>query len=232
MDVIKHTRPRTLGDLVVFEVDTNYCRERGTLLGGSSAVRTARQFAVLGAIALGAATVTPAAAVSATSGTVGNGSIGTPTADSGAPAGKYRVTIVSSATNVGQFEVTKPDGTLDGVGTVAVAYNGTINFTLADGSADWVEDDYIEVTVSYAAGSGKLKEIDFAAVDGSQNAVGIAPVLTTAPDGVDVDLDYLARGPMIVRSEELIWPDGASDSQKAAATLQLKALGILVRASG
>ena len=38
MDVIKYTRPRTLGDLVAFELDTNYCRESVTLLYGAGKV--------------------------------------------------------------------------------------------------------------------------------------------------------------------------------------------------
>lgn len=142
----------------------SYTTRKVTILSG----QTLLAGAVLGAIALGAVTVTPGAAVSASGGTPGNGSIGTITADSGAQEGTYQVVIIEPGTNVGTFEVIRPDGTLDGTGTVAVAYNGSINFTLADGATDFVAGDRIPVVVDYAAGSGKYKLSLAAAVDGSE----------------------------------------------------------------
>lgn len=150
-----------------------------TLLSGQNLLAGA----VLGLISLGAATVTPGAAVSGSGGTPGNGSIGTVTADAGAPAGVYQVRILNPATDAGAFEVIKPDGSIDGNGTVGVAYNGTINFTLADGSTDFVEDDRIPVTVSYAAGSEKAKLSLAAATDGSQTPNLILAYDTDASGG-------------------------------------------------
>lgn len=141
-----------------------YTTRKVTILSGQNLIAGA----VIGAIALGAVTVTPGAAVSASGGTPGNGSIGTVTADSGAQEGTYEVVIIEPGANVGTFEVIRPDGTLDGTGVVAVAYNGSINFTLADGSTDFVAGDRIPVVVDYAAGSGKYKLSLAAAVDGSQ----------------------------------------------------------------
>lgn len=112
------------------------------------------------------ATVTPGTPVSGSGGTVGNGSIGTPTVDDGAMEGTWYVRITAEGSNVGNFIVERPDGTIDGVGTVAVAYNGQLNFTLADGANDWKEDDYIPIVVSYA--SKKYKKSVAAATDGSQ----------------------------------------------------------------
>jgi len=135
-----------------------------TILSGSVLVAGS----VIGAIlAAASATVTAGAVVSGSNATPGNGAIGAVTSDLGAPEGTYKVIITNAATNAGAFEVIKPDGTLDGAGTVAVAYNGTINFTLADGSTDFAEDDYIPVTVSYASGL-KHKLSLAAATDGSQ----------------------------------------------------------------
>lgn len=134
------------------------------ILAGQSLVAGA----VIGVIlAAASATVTAGTPVSGSGGTVGNGAVGAWTSDAGAPEGTYRIVISNPATDAGKYEVFKPDGTLDGVGTVGVAYNGTINGTLADGSADWVEDDYIPVTVSYASGL-KHKLSLAAATDGSQ----------------------------------------------------------------
>lgn len=113
------------------------------------------------------ATVTPGAAVSGSGGTVGNGSIGTVTVDDGAMAGTWYVRITNPASNDGSFIVERPDGTIDGAGSVGDAYNGQLNFTLADGANDWVEDDYIPVVVSYASKKYKLSLA--AATDGSKD---------------------------------------------------------------
>jgi len=118
-------------------------------------------------LAAASATVTPGTPVSGSGGTVGNGAVGTWTSDAGAMEGDWRIVITNPATNAGAYQVLRPNGTVDGVGTVGVAYNGGINGTLADGSNDWLEDDYIPITVSYATGL-KYKLSLSAATDGSQ----------------------------------------------------------------
>lgn len=124
---------------------------------------------VIGAIlATAAQTVTAGAAQSGGGGTVGNGSIGTPTADAGAMPGTWLVRITAESSNAGSFVVQRPDGTIDGNGTVAVAYDGQLNFTLADGSNDWKEDDVIPITVSYDEAALEFKLSLAAATDGSQ----------------------------------------------------------------
>lgn len=162
-----------------------YTTRKVTILSGQNLVAGA----VIGAIALGAVTVTPGAAVSASGGTPGNGSIGTVTADSGAQEGTYQVVIIEPGANVGTFEVIRPDGTLDGTGVVAVAYNGSINFTLADGATDFVAGDRIPVVVDYAAGSGKYKLSLAAAVDGSETP---DMVLAYDADASGGDLEAIA----------------------------------------
>ncbi|MBS0332775.1 MAG: head decoration protein, partial [Proteobacteria bacterium] len=89
--------------------------------------QTIKPGTVLGLKSLGAATVTAAAFVSGSNGVPGNGAFSAMTADAGAPAGDYKVIITNPVANAGAFEVFKPDGSLDGVGSVGVAYNGTIN---------------------------------------------------------------------------------------------------------
>ncbi|MDR7232289.1 hypothetical protein J2X45_003395 [Caulobacter sp. BE264] len=233
MDVVKFTKPRTEGDLIAVEFDPNYCRDEVTFLAGSGATRAVRQFAVLGALLTGTVTVTAGSAVSASGGTPGNGAIGTVTADAGAPEGVYQVIIIEPAANGGVFEVHRPDGQIDGAGAIGTAYNGAINFTLADGSTDFVSGDRIPVTVDYAVtGARKFTEIDFSAVDGRANAVGVAPQALTVPDGTDLTGPAIRRGPILLRSEELVWPAGATADQKAGAIAQLASLGIVVRTSG
>lgn len=177
---------------------------------------------ILGRIDLGAATVTP----TAHAGNTGTGSIGTVTAAAGAMAGDWEVVIVEPGTNAGVFEVTRPDGTLDGTGTVAVAYNGGINFTLAD-ATDFVSGDSIKVNVAYAAGSGQYVKVNPAATDGSQTAAAIsyAPVVT--------DSATTKRATLIVADAEVklaMLDFGAlSSPQKTQAIADLAALGIVAR---
>lgn len=143
-----------------------YTTRKGTLLSGAGALVAGT---VLGAVLLAAAaTVTPGTPVSGSGGTVGNGARGTWTADAGAMAGTWELEITAAASNSGTFKVIRPDGTVDGVGTVAVAYNGQLNGTLADGSADWVVGDVIPIVVSYDMSAVKYLKSLAAATDGSQ----------------------------------------------------------------
>jgi len=136
--------------------------DSGTITGAAAFKRGT----VLGQVNGSTVTVTPGAVVSGSGGTPGNGAIGTVTADAGAMPGTYQVRILNPATNAGAFEVYRPDGSVDGDGTVGVAYNGMINFTLADGATDFSEDDRIPVTVSYSA-DGPWTIATAAALDGT-----------------------------------------------------------------
>lgn len=228
MDVIKYTRPRRLGDLVLFELDNAYTRDSVTVLGGSGSTRSIPQFAVAGAqVEITSRTATAAAK----SGNTGNGVMGAVTVAVGAQPGAYKVVFIEPGANVGTFVVYKPDGTVDGEGAVAAAYAGSIGFTLADGATDFISGDAFTITVNEATVT-KYTQINFSGADGTQNAAGIFPLAFSAPDGVDVDGEIIARGPAVVRAEELAWPAGATADQIAFATDQLKRLGILVRTSG
>ncbi|MDP9176694.1 MAG: head decoration protein [Gemmatimonadota bacterium] len=130
-----------------------------TLLSGENRTRGA----VLGKISEGAQSVASAAVA----GNTGDGTIGTVSADANVAAGVYRATCIEPAANGGTFEVTRPDGVVDGIARVGVAYNGSVNFTIADGAADFIAGDSFTVTVSYAAGE-KYKLSASAAVDGSE----------------------------------------------------------------
>lgn len=233
MDVVKFTKPRTEGDLIALEFDPNFCRDEVTFLAGSGSTREVRQFAVLGALLTGTATVTAGSAVSASGGTPGNGAVGSLTADAGAPEGVFNIVIIEPGANGGVFQVIRPDGVLDGTGVIGTAYNGAINFTLADGSTDFVAGDRIPVTVDYAvSGARKFTEISFSATDGRAAAAGVAPRALTVPDGTDLVGPAIRRGPILLRAEELVWPAGATADQKAGAIAQLEARGIVVKASG
>lgn len=216
-----------LSDLIHSEVDPTYTSGKRVLLAGSGSDRVFGRFVLAAAILLGAATVTPAAVVG-----TGDGAIGVVTADAGAEPGTYQVVIIEPASNGGVFQVIRPGGELDGTGAIGVAYNGRINFTLADGATDFVAGDRIPVSVAYAAGSKKIVQWDPTAVNGAQTIVGINLFDAVAPDGVDGECVLLERGPAIIRRERLVFHEGATNDEKAEAYRQLEALGIQCRVTG
>ena len=82
--------------------------------------------------------------------------------------------------------------------------------------------------VGIVTASGKFKQIDPSAEDGSQVAAG---VLLQASDATLADRDdglVVARH-AIVADHTLAWPDAVTNSEKLAAIAQLKALGVVVR---
>jgi hypothetical protein len=227
MPVKTITQPKLQSAVLKWWADEDFNFEQDTLLAGSGSDRSVDIGTVLGNISAGAQTVTKT--------DIGSGrgaiTLASPAATTTAPAGDYEIVGVAAATNAGTFEVYRPDGTLDGVGTVAVAYVGTVQFTLADGGTDLAPGDTAKVTVAYAAGSGKVVPLNYAAVDGSQNVYGVAVRPSTAPDGVDAPIVTLPRGPAVLIDSGLIWPSGATSDQIAAGTAALAALGIIVRAA-
>ena len=215
------TESKRLGDWLKWEEENQYSRDLVTVLAGSGAVRALTGGMVLGRVTTGTAT---AAAVA---GNTGNGTITTnPTVGQAAKAGIYQVVCIEPAANSGKFSVEDPDGILIGVATVGVQFAVHLTFTIADGAVDFASGDAFTITV--ATGSGKAKQIDFSATDGSDIACGILTDDTTAPDGADRSAVAVVRN-AIVADNGITWPAGATTNQKNAAIAQLKSLGILVR---
>jgi hypothetical protein len=82
--------------------------------------------------------------------------------------------------------------------------------------------------VGVVTATGKVKQIDPSAEDGSQVAAG---VLLQACDATLADRDnglVVARH-AIVSDHALVWPEAITTAEKASAMAQLKALGVLVR---
>ncbi len=215
------TERNYLGDWLKFETDNHYSRDIVTVLAGSGADRELLTGMVIGRITKGVA------ASAAVAGNTGNGTItAAPAVGQAAKPGVYRVVCIEPAADAGKFAVEDPDGVLIGVATVGVEFTTHLTFTIADGAADFVAGDSFTITV--AAGSGKVKQIDFAATDGSNAACGILLLDTTAPDGTDRSGVAIVRN-AIVSDNGITWPAGATENQKNAAIAQLKSAGILVR---
>lgn len=198
----------------------NMINEEIVVLSGSGALLAGT---ILGQLIEGGAQ-TVAAAV-AFGGNTGTGTIGSLTADAGADHGTYKVVIIEPATNGGTFEVERPDGVIDGTGTVGVAYNGTINFTLSD-ATDFVAGDGFSVAVSYASAS-KYAPHDPAGTDGREVA---AAILFRSIDATSGDIKTVAtvRGPATIIEPYLTYKSGISAANKTAAKNALKAKGMAI----
>lgn len=182
--------------------------------------------AVLGCVADVASATTLVAAVA---GNTGNGVLamdGTAPVRGDARTGVYQVLLIEPAANGGSFEVADPEGVLIGTGVVGTVFNGPIKFTLADGAADFVAGDRIQITVSVP--KVMHKPVNAAATDGSQfaDAIAIYPAVTGV--GETARIAGLRRKSE-VRATDLEWPSGSTPAQIAQWTHQLAKRGIITR---
>jgi hypothetical protein len=204
-----------LGDMLKHEYLPAYCREAVTILSGQNL----KIGAILGKVTVGS--VTGAAAA----GNTGNGTIGSLSAGTGAKNGVYKAVIIEPGTNLGTFKVEDPDGVMIGTGVVGTAFAGAVNFTIADGSTDFVAGDSFNITV--ALGTEKHKASPHTAADGSEVVQGVLLEDCDASGG-DKTAIMLRRGPAIVNKDQLVYDASVDDAtKKATKRAGLLALGIV-----
>ncbi|HSG88217.1 MAG TPA: head decoration protein, partial [Pseudomonadales bacterium] len=202
------TLTKYLGTLAFLLSEAMGARSRAQIIVAESMTLLAG--AVLGQIKFGTITAAP------DGGNTGDGTVGTLTAGRLAVVGDYVLTCIAASANAGTFQVVTPDGTRLADATVAVAYaNDHLGFTIADGAADFIVGDVLTITVP--EGSLQYVELDVAGEDGSQFAAGIlGPAVTTGvgetEGGVAVVRDAEVNG------NEITWPAGITEAQKAVAT--------------
>lgn len=204
------------GAFIVSEANGMRSRDVVTIASGEGELDPGT---VIGKVTVGAVTSGTA------TGNTGNGTIATVSAGAGVDAGIYRISCIEPATNGGVFLVENPDGINLGAAVVGTAFTGDVNFTLLDGSTDFVAGDSLLVTV--AAGSGKYKLREVSATDGSQVAAG---VLFDTVDATSAD----AKGVAILRDAEvneamLVHFTGATGTDLTSAITELASKGIIAR---
>lgn len=114
------------------------------------------------------------------SGNVGTSTIGSITGATNSQNGVYTIELQATSAT-GEFEVQKPDGTLDGVGKIGTAYAGSINFTITNGGTATIGDLWtVTVTRPFDEGGEQFKAWGPGATDGSQaaNAIALQPAVT------------------------------------------------------
>lgn len=95
-----------------------------------------------------------AAAVPAETNT-GDGTVGSMTAQSAAQVGTWTLRCGLEAANGGVFTVIRPDGSVDGLASVGVAYvSSQMHLTIADGAEDYNTGDIFTIAVSNAIPAG------------------------------------------------------------------------------
>lgn len=215
------TEGKYVGDWLKGETQnpTDYSREVITILAGSGSARALTSGMVLAKITKGAATS------SAFTGSGGGTITANPTVLAAAKVGVYRATCVLAGAT-GKFMIQDPDGITIGYATVGTEFSTHLTFTIADGTPDFAVGDYCSITV--AAGSGKWVQYDEDGLLGSEDAAGILLLNATAADGADGEGVAIVRD-AVVSANGIVWPATADTNEKAAATAQLAALGILVR---
>jgi hypothetical protein len=210
------TEPNRLTDWLKSEAPDLFSREEIVVLSGQNL----KSGHVVGKVTVGAVTGAPDAG-----NTAGAGAIGSLSAGTGARPGVYSAVCIEPAANAGKFEVQDPEGVVVGVATVAVAFTGPVNFTIAD-ATDFVSGDRFTITV--AAGSSKVKSSPLTATDGSDAARGILLYDVNASAGD-------AKG-VIVTRDATISPLGLlydatidDNTKKSAKQAQLETRRILTR---
>ena len=203
-------------------------RSRASILVTGDNSTTILGNTVLGAVETGTPTATAGTRVSGVGGTVGDGTISAIVAAAGAVAGNWAVEMTTAGATA-KFKVIKPDGTIDGVGTVGTEYDVGLTFTISDGAADFAAGDIIPISVVYMDGESVLKyeAYDQDGNDGSEVAAGIlyGPVIGTTAG---------ARAVGFIRDCEfnadiIVWPSDITADEKAVAVGQLLARGIVLR---
>lgn len=212
-----YTEPNNLKDFLVWEEERGKSRKEVTFLSGED-ISIGE---VVGEVAISCPTTG-----TADGDNTGDGTCTAVTSGAHTKIGTYTLTCIAEATGAGTFAVKDPDGLALPDATVETAYaNSNINFLLNDGTEDFDIGDIF--TVAVVAGSGKYVAVEASAVDGSQNAVGIA---IDNYDASSADLaGVIITRDAIITTSNLAWPDAATDDQKSAWLADLAANGIIVR---
>ena len=156
----------------------------------------------------------------------GNGTISGITMGRKTQTGTYRLECTAAATNGGTFKVVAPNGAALPNATVGTAFaDEQINFTINDGSSDFVVGDYFHVVV--AQGSKKVTALAPSAVDGSEVAAGLLFDNTDATSG-DKKAVGIERNAEVNKAE-LIWPAGITAAQQDVALLNLATQNVVAR---
>ncbi|WP_051960435.1 head decoration protein [Devosia riboflavina] len=177
---------------------------------------------VLGKIRVGDINV-----VAKAGGNTGNGTVSAVTAKKGAKAGTYRVDFTAAT----KFDVVDPEGYRIKSGSTGTAYNDDLGFTITAGGNAFVAGDAFDIVVELT--DGAYGPLDLTAGNGLEEAVGVLWEGRNVVLGEDED-PIPVRAVANIRETEvhaglLVWPEGITAEQQAAAQAQLAARHVILR---
>jgi hypothetical protein len=151
---------------------------------------------------------------------VGNGTVGSITAQPPAFAGAYAVHF-TDATN---FSVTNPSGVAVGVGVVGTAFGGGgLEFTITAGATAFAANDSFTVTIAFTGGGWM-----------PLTSTSSTPIAYAILRDLADSTNRIATAAAVVRSAEvslgeLVWDSSLNIHQKDTALAALKLVGIIGR---
>lgn len=213
---------RHAAEFILAEASGNRSRDNASIKDGV-AIEAGQVIARIGDAA-GAPTVGAATKTGTGDGTL---TLANPAHGPGIQVGTYQIRCVEKTADSGLFEVIRPDGTIDGQAVVGVAYVGQLKFTIADGAADFDQTTLFKVVVtkSDATGEGEFDVYDPDTMVGAELALAIYPLQA---DATARRIAIVARD-CTVNGKCLVWPEGITDAETAAAAAGLRKAGIIIR---
>jgi len=207
---------RDISSIIKGEADNYLSRDKITVLAGQNlAIGT-----VLGKV------ITGTMATSGTKVGTGDGTCTSVTGGKNSKVGTYKITCIQAITHGGVFEVTGVNGEhigtcaiTPGAGLTGVFTSDQINFTLTDGSTDFIYGDYF--TVAAAAGGGQVQILNLTGVNGTQIACGIlGPYAVDASASGENTIAYTSGGTYeIMPGDTIIGNTGGATGRVIAITL-------------
>lgn len=156
-------------------------------------------------------------------GDTGNGTCSAILTEPGVIGGTYTFTA-TSATN---FTGVDPQGNILPALTVGAQYNGGgLQFTVTAGGTAYVAGDTFTITTY--TGNDMYYPVNASAYDGTQNAAGILIQQWYVGGTANLNVAIVSRAAEVI-ADRLCWPSTITDDQQRNWTLQLQALGIIVR---
>ena len=214
-------RPLLLTGFLKAEINTNFTREDGFLAAGGDGPREA----VIGMPAGRRLFGEPEGAVVA--GGTGAGGIGAITLGPEVKKGEYMFTCIATAANGGRFQVVDPEGLRLPDLLVGVAYAPP-----QSGCPISAGDPACAVgaprTSPVPPGAGKLGPPHSPAPAGSQRLAGFFARNTVAPEDQDAPTQII-RQMALIAEQAIVWPEDATDEQKAAVLAAARARFIEAR---
>ena len=219
------TEGQHAGEFLVSEAPG--ARSRETITIGRSQTLVAGQVVALIPTDTGAVTVGAPAFTGTGDGTCTRA---TPAYGAGVQEGTYIVRLLEGVAQGGNFQVIRPDGTIDGIAVIGTAYEGQIQFTLADGSTDFSNAAQFTLAVAIANATNATTYVAFNqdGTDGSAIAAAVLWDAVTTGSGADGSAVAIVRDAEI-NGGDLVWPADLEAGELTTATAQLALNGIIVR---